>query len=92
MTATGVASAMKVGDPSTTSDGGPMHIATAPIDAAGRMPAITLSHVVSRITPPTWGTGPSSIGHICIDVSIAQGNGMPAIYHKATTIRYSGFL
>jgi hypothetical protein len=52
-----------------------MQIAVPSIDAAGKIPAMTLSHDDSTTTPPTCGIGPSNIGQSWKLVSIAQGKG-----------------
>ena len=76
MNPTGRTSAMKVGEPSMMFAGGPMQSAVDIIEAAGSIPVMTLSAVVSRIGPPTCGIGPSKKGQTCIEVRNATGIGI----------------
>ena len=44
-----------------------------PTRAAGKNPIKTVGQHGGMIGPPTWGTTPVTIGHVCMSVSLAAG-------------------
>jgi hypothetical protein len=60
---TGRPMARTVGLPMITLSGGPTHIARSPMHETGRPMASTVGAPGPVIGPPTWGTGPVSMGH-----------------------------
>jgi hypothetical protein len=63
-----------VADPLIIESGGPVHKHISPTLAAGSPPMITVGKPAGKTGPPTCGTVPVTIGHICISVTLAAND------------------
>jgi hypothetical protein len=83
MRAAGMFPIMTVIEPLIIVSGGPTQVAISPTRAAGRKPINTVGQPGGNIGPPTWGTTPVTIGHVCISVILAAGgiSNSPIIRH-----------
>ena len=73
MRAEGIPPIITVLDPFTIVSGGPTQTHRSPTIEAGKPPINTVGIPGPVIGPPTWGTGPVSMGQTCISVSLAAG-------------------
>jgi hypothetical protein len=64
---------MTVLEPLMMLSGGPTQVAMSLTRAAGSMPIITVGSQGGRIGPPTCGTGPVAMGHVCMSETRAAG-------------------
>src|ERR1044072_3878852 len=60
-------------EPFTIRSGGPTQMHWSVTRAAGRKPISTCGQPGATIGPPTCGTTPVTIGHVCMSVSLAAG-------------------
>ena len=60
-----------VGDPIAMLSGGPTQVHKSVARAAGWPPISTVGHPGGKIGPPTCGTTPVTIGHVCISPTLA---------------------
>src|SRR6185436_6203080 len=82
MRAAGLPPISTVDEPLAIVSGGPTHVHMLPTVAAGRPPIRTVGTPGGRIGPPTCGTGPVVIGHVCMSVMRAAG-GIRTIFPHA---------
>jgi hypothetical protein len=71
MRAAGLPPINTVAEPITMLSGGPTHTHISPRQAAGKPPIKTVGTPGGKIGPPTCGTGPVDIGHVCISEILA---------------------
>ena len=69
--AAGTPPIVTVEDPATIVSGGPAQVSISPTFAAGIPAIITVGAPGGNIGPPTCGTGPVLIGHVCISPTLA---------------------
>lgn len=73
MRAAGNPPIITVGEPMAITSGGPTQVKRSVTLAAGSPPMSTVGQPGGKIGPPTCGTGPVVIGHVCMSVMRAAG-------------------
>src|SRR5690349_9010484 len=79
--AAGIPPIITVPDPAAIVSGGPAQVSISPTLAAGIPPINTVAQPAGKTGPPTCGTVPFTIGHVCISLTLAAAGIVVLFYY-----------